>query len=232
MSAFSNFFPTNVVTFTSDRTVNFAIEKSVPFSEEQKRYLKSQAPSLNLDHVFNIRQVHGNKVVVASLENVRHRIEQADAVITNTPDVVISVRTADCVPIFLYDSEHHAVGLVHAGWQGTQKTIVVQTIRMMNSLWATQTTELKAAFGPAIRKCCYQVGEEFRRYFPRETEKRPTGFYLDLVKANHSQLLSLRVKKENIFDSQTCTHCSPHLFSYRREKDQAGRLISVMMLKN
>ena len=130
-----------------------------------------------------------------------------------------------------YDKKEKCVGLVHAGWRGSQKGIIVNAIKIMGKNWRTRPENLLVALGPAIRSCCYKVGEEFKKYFPREILRRNGSFFLDLIEVNKRQLASCGVKPEKIYDAGICTCCHPEFFSYRREKDKAGRHLSLMMLR-
>ena len=145
--------------------------------------------------------------------------------------VPIVIRTADCLPVFIFDQKQRVIGLVHAGWRGSHKRILGSAIERMNNLWDTQVQDIKIVFGQSIKSCCYQVGEEFRGYFPGEIRKKESGLYLDLTLVNGHQALECGVRQENIFDSGICTCCDTRFFSYRREGERAGRMISLMMLK-
>ena len=234
MLSFNDFFPPNVIAFISGREFDFTLAKDQEdLSEHQKEQLAQQF-SFSLPNIINVRQVHGNKVVHVTEKYIQKNseIEEADGLITNLLNVPIVVRTADCLPIFMYDTAHNGIGIVHAGWKGTQKAIMVEALRLMNKYWKSTPQDIKIAIGPAIRSCCYKVGEEFKKYFPRETVYKVDGFYLDLTLVNKNQLLKLGVKEKNIFDSRICTHCQKEYFSFRREGEKAGRMISLMMLKS
>jgi len=84
--------------------------------------------------------------------------------------------------------------------------------------------------GPSIRECCYQVGEEFRHYFPAHVKDREGYLYADVTGVNRDQLLQAGVLPENILDSGICTCCNKDYFSFRRDGAKAGRMISLMML--
>ena len=151
--------------------------------------------------------------------------------ITQTLGLPLAVRSADCLPVFLYDEKQYGIGLVHVGWKGSQKNIVGQTIKLMNEQWQTNPKDIKAAFGPGIRSCCYEVGSEFQEFFPEDCIMRDNRHYLDLSQMTHDQLLSEGVEKTNIFDCGICTCCDSNYFSFRREGNDAGRMISLIMLK-
>ena len=232
---FSNFFPEGIITFISDRSQDFTLPQGENDLREEQKKILSQQFDFILPKVFTIRQVHGKKIIV--LKNnffkplFKKDIEEADGIITNVDNLPIAVRTADCLSIFLYNSKKHCIGLVHAGWRGSQKGIIFEALKFLRVNFESEPQDLKVAFGPCIRSCCYRVGEEFKKYFPKDTILKGNAFYLDLVKMNTNEFVRFGVKPENIFDCGICTCCSEQYFSYRREGEKAGRMISLMMLK-
>lgn len=231
MISFDHFFPREVKAFVSDRSMDFTLGPGISeLTKRQREYLSSHLQSL-VDRVVMMKQVHGDCVVVADDFKSGPPLREADAIVTATPGVLMTVRTADCLPLFIYDPRHHGLGLVHAGWKGSQKNIVGKALQMMREKWESEPKDLQVALGPAIRACCYEVGAEFGRYFPEYLIHRNDYAYLDLPQVNKDQLEKIGVLAENIFDCEICTHCSSSFFSYRREKDKAGRMISVMMLE-
>jgi len=233
MLHFPNFSPSEVCAFVTDRSVDFARPKEgEPFTGFQKHFLFAQLRKA-IETIVTIRQVHGRRVIVVTPRYLRDtKITEADGVITDISDCALTVRTADCLSMFIFDPKHKAIGLVHAGWRGTKKEIIPHAIRLMKEKFDSQPKDLKVAFGPSIRACCYQVGDEFKKYFPQETVQRNTGLYFDLPLANRNQLLRFGVHRKNIFDCELCTCCDKQFFSYRREGEKTGRMISLLMLKS
>lgn len=235
--SFRDFFPPHVVTFTSDRGADFKLsDTTTPLSRSQGVFLARQL-GFRLPGVLTVRQVHGNKVIIAARTATRRpaslpaKLEDADGILTDRPGLAIAVRTADCLSVFLYDPLHEVIGLVHAGWRGTQQRIMTQAVALIRKQWGSNPKDLLVAFGPAIRSCCYQVGAPFLEHFPKETVKRKQGYFFDLPEANKNQLVGAGVGAANIMDCAVCTCCDPTCFSYRRERESAGRMISIMMLK-
>ena len=232
--SFTKFFPNNVIAFVSDRAVDFALEKSDDILIHSQKGLLSSQCGMPVERLRNIKQVHGRRVIFLSGKsslNPKHQ-RKADGVLTVQRNVPLTVRTADCLSIFIYDKRHNAIGLVHAGWKGTRKRIVLCALDLMRTRWKTRPQDLRIAFGPSIKSCCYQVGKKFLKIFPDEIQHKNEGLYLDLPLANKRQLIQAGVAKQNIFDCGVCTHCDSRCFSYRKEGVKAGRMISVMMLKH
>jgi YfiH family protein len=88
-----------------------------------------------------------------------------DGLITATPGLLLGIQTADCLPVILVDAKRRAVGVFHAGWRGTVKRIVEKGVGEMQRWFGTRPADLKAAIGPGIGGCCYEVGEEVRTKF-------------------------------------------------------------------
>ena len=90
---------------------------------------------------------------------------QGDAILTRQPGLLLAVQTADCVPILLVDTARRAVAAIHAGWRGTLARIAAKTLGRMRLEWGTQPRSVVAALGPAIGRCCYEVGPEVAQAF-------------------------------------------------------------------
>jgi len=158
-------------------------------------------------------------------------IDDTDAFITDKKNVPISIYTADCLPVFLYEPYKQVIGLVHGGWRSSAKNIAVFTVKMMQERFSIDPKKLLVAFGPGIRACCFEAEEEFKSIFPGDTQERNGKLYVDLAGANRRQLLKSGVVLENIFDYRICTACGvKNFYSFRAEKDKSGRMIAVMML--
>ena len=163
-------------------------------------------------------------------------IEDCDALITSLKGVVLSILTADCVPILLYDTQKEIIAGVHAGWRGTKAEIVAKTVIKMQEVYGSNPQDILAGIAPSIGHCCYEVGEEVVAHFeatPQSFTKQPQGKYkLDLPSLNKQQLLKAGLLAENIEMSDICTACEvQRFFSYRRENGCSGRFMSMIGMK-
>lgn len=229
---FKKIFPSNVSAVFTDTTADFTLPLGAAgLSGPQKDFLR-HALNINPPKVYTMRQVHGNRVLTIEAKDIpqNSNIPEADAMVTNVAGIVLSVRTADCLPVFLYDPEKKCVGLVHAGWKGSALKIVSETVKVMSRTFESDPKDILAAFGPSIRECCYEVGNEFTATFPGEVMRRQDKLCLDLPLVNKKQLLTAGVKETNIFDSAACTVCAKGFFSYRRDQEKAGRHLSLMTM--
>lgn len=159
--------------------------------------------------------------------------ERCDALVTNVPNVWLSVSVADCTPVFLFDRGKSVIACIHAGWRGTQQRIAEKTLGTMRKEFGSDPTDVYAFLGPAAGQCCYEVGEEVANKFDRAfVNIRGPKKYLDLKRANESQLHAAGLIRTNIEIHGDCTICSTQLYhSYRRDKERSGRMMGVIGLK-
>lgn len=197
--------------------------------------------SLGIDYrdLVCARQAHGGNIrYITEADKGRGAISydvsivDTDGFITDKKNIPLAVSTADCLSVFLYDQKKPAIGLIHAGWRSSKENIIPKAIKLMKEKFNTDPRDLFAGFGPSIRSCCYEVGEDFKNYFSYGLSQKEGKFYLDLAESNTEQLIKSGVKAENIFPPQACTFCNnEEFFSFRKEGKDCGRMISVIMLK-
>ena len=113
--------------------------------------------------LITVRQIHSD--IVRFVDSPAEPQLVGDGLITSTPGLLLSIQTADCLPIILVDPTRRAVGVFHAGWRGTVKRIVEKGVGEMRRHFGTRPRDLKAVIGPGIRGCCYEVGSEVRDQF-------------------------------------------------------------------
>jgi len=225
------FSDAKLIALISDQAMDFTpADFDAPLTASQQEYLKKQT-GIDIDHVFWRKQVHGDEVLVAQGSSMASfGLPDADAVITLQKNLPIAIRTADCVPVFLYDPTRPAIGLAHAGWKGTYQEIAYKTVQRMTQEFGCQPKNIQAVLGPSIQSCCYQVGEEFKQYFPQEMTQREGKLYVDVAQNNYRQLLKAGLSEANIVRSGECTCCGSKYYSFRRDAQRAGRMISLMLL--
>jgi hypothetical protein len=178
-----------------------------------------------------LRQIHSN--LVFDEAECGEAVMDGDALICRRSGVVVGVKTADCVPILLADPVTRTVAAVHAGWRGTAEDIVAATIRAMGDKWGVKSRNLRAAIGPSIGPCCYEVGPEVAARFgvTQVGTNEPKTIHLDLPTRNEEQLRANGVR--DLWKSGECTRCAAdRFFSFRREKERAGRMVSFIGRKN
>lgn len=189
--------------------------------------------------VADLWQVHSAEVLVADTPNAPANYKgQADALITDRPEVTLFLRFADCVPILLYDPRRPAVGVVHAGWRGTLAKAAPAAVRAMTERYGSRPGELVAGIGPSIGPCHYAVGpevvEQTRHAFAGADDvllaRVNGGYHLDLWAANAQALREAGV--EQIETSALCTVCqADDFFSHRSHGPQTGRFAALIGLR-
>lgn len=175
-------------------------------------------------NLATLHQIHSDIVVDAAGRS--GCLGEGDALMENTPGRLIAVKTADCIPILLIDQRQKAVAAVHAGWRGTAQKIAAHAVEEMQKKFSSRPEDLYAAIGPGIGKCCYQVGPDVASQF---AEFADSNRHVDLPAANRHQLAGCGVL--HIYTAQLCTMCMNDFHSYRRDKQQAGRMFSVVGIR-
>ncbi|MDP9340412.1 MAG: peptidoglycan editing factor PgeF [Acidobacteriota bacterium] len=226
---------------------------------QKNRRLFQSAMAADAFTLLTLKQFHSD--VVCDFNVAPGEACGGDASITNVPNLLLGVQTADCVPILLADPKNRAVAAVHAGWRGTLHRIVEKTIGRMTMQYGTRADDLLAAIGPAIGGCCYEVGTEVAAAFQSQFAQAPEWFdelrtgdepnplqwlnqfppghqppqknvRLDLRKANRAQLMGAGASEKNIFVSELCTACRPDLlFSYRKQGSESGRMMAAIGIR-
>jgi len=113
--------------------------------------------------LITLRQVHSD--IIRRVDSIPEEPLHGDGMITETPGLLLAIQTADCLPVIVVDTKRHAVGVFHAGWRGTVKRIVEKGVGEMVRCFGSRPRDMKAAIGPGIQGCCYEVGEEVRTKF-------------------------------------------------------------------
>jgi len=119
---------------------------------------EKEAPEL-----VTLKQIHSD--LIHRVDSPPKAALQGDGLITNVPGLLLSIQTADCLPILLVDAKHRAIGAFHAGWRGTLARIAEKGVGLMGQHFGSRARDLAAAIGPGIHACCYEVGREVRERF-------------------------------------------------------------------
>ena len=205
--------------------------------------LLGEATGIDVYRMAFTKQVHGNTVRVVSEADVHEFGTNvpyaADGLVTNIPGLALICFTADCVPVLLCDAENGVIAAVHCGWRSSVADILGNAMGEMRALGA-QPEAICAAIGPAISKCCFEVGPEVieaaRAYLGGDTDGLYTAgeagkYYLDLKGANARRLLQLGLREENIAVSDECTVCSHEKYwSHRYTKGARGSQGALIVL--
>ena len=188
-------------------------------------------------HGTEIRQI-GRELLTMPDEVRRIILDGVDGVMTDVQGVCVGVSTADCIPVLLYDTRHHAVCAVHAGWRGTLQRIVQKAIAMMRASYSTVSSDIKAIIGPGISLDAFEVGQEVYDAFKEaafdmtKIAEMRDKWHIDLPQCNRIQLMEAGVSEQNILSSGICTYSSSsEYFSARRLGINSGRIYNGIMIK-
>jgi len=188
-------------------------------------------PVLSRFRLVSLRQVHSDiihRVDVGPKERLT-----GDALMTDRPGLLLSIRTADCLPVLYATRKPSLVAAAHCGWKGTLKGLAGRMVKVLEKEYRVSPAELSVALGPCIGRQCYEVGEELRKSFSRSGflldafrphPVRERKYFLDLRGENRRQLQEAGVPPRNIFSVTLCTHCRDELLSYRRNPGTRERM--------
>jgi len=211
--------------------------RAMPFGDEKSYAAAADALGVDPSRLYVVTQVHGRDVVRVAGDEARDLVfeRRADAIVTRARGVACGVKTADCVPVLVGDEASGAVAAIHSGWQGTEKDVVGAGIEALIEHVGGEA-DLVAAIGPHIRVCCFEVGEDVAERLARCSpaqgvvdRTRSSRPHVDLTRIVKAQLVAAGVRADAIDDVPGCTEHDAHLFfSYRRERENAGRMLAAI----
>jgi copper oxidase (laccase) domain-containing protein len=206
---FDDFFgPSVIAGFTKDTLKGMVprdIKKTLSFLEEEYK-------------LAYLKQIHSSRINFIKKDGE----SEGDGLFSKDNNLVMIVRTADCLPLFFASQEEQIFGVMHMGWKPAQQGILENI--------GFNLASFKVAAGVGLRKCCYRVGEEFLEFssFRPFLEKRQSGFYFDPIDFAREYLWRKGLPRENFFDTGICPLCSSGFFSYRKDKTQ-NRTLSFIV---
>ena len=198
------------------------------------------AEAMGTDHLVTVHQTHSAIALPISGAPTGALAAEADAMVSNTPNIALGILTADCQPVLFADATAGVIGAAHAGWKGAKAGVLEATLDAMERLGATRGN-INAVIGPCISQAAYEVGPEFFEAF---TDDDPHSQRFFANGSGQKMLFDLpayglwRMREAGVGHAEWCGHCTygapERFFSYRRtthlgEADY-GRLISVIRL--
>lgn len=219
----------NILFSTKENNISFKIN-----TEELFNNLHVLKDKLKLKDFKFLEQVHGDNIYEVT-DNTLIDIEKGDGLYTKSKSLAIGVFTADCVPVMIYDCERNIISAVHSGWKGTFEEISGKAVDLFLKNGSI-SSNIKVLIGPHICSKCYEVSEELIRKFKSKDIFKNfninDGRLLNLENCIRAQLLTRGIKDENIQSLNMCTLCEKDikLHSYRKDKENAGRLISFIYM--
>lgn len=227
---------------------------------DANRLLLANELGIDVNHIIMPHQTHGveSRIIGEEFATLpdgvkKMLLEGVDAVMTNIPGMCIGVSTADCIPVLLYDEEHHAAAAIHAGWRGTQARIVHKAVQEMRMAYKTDPTKLKAVIGPGISLDNFEVGDEVYADFEQAAfdmsaiaeeriKRNPNAedpakaferkWHINLPLANIQMLTHNGVDEANIINTGICTFDNAdNYFSARRLGIESGRIYTGIIIR-
>ncbi|WP_308245379.1 peptidoglycan editing factor PgeF [uncultured Prevotella sp.] len=227
---------------------------------DTNRQLLATELDIDANRIIMPHQTHGVETRIIGQEFLslpksvkKMLLEGVDAVMTDIQGICIGVSTADCIPVLLYDEEHHAAAAIHAGWRGTLARIVHKTIQEMRIAYQTEPTKLKAVIGPGISIENFEVGDEVYNAFDQAAfdmnsiaeeciKRNPNAddpsklfekkWHINLPLANLQLLTHNGVNEANIINTDICTYDNAdNYFSARRLGIESGRIYTGIIIR-
>ena len=195
-----------------------------------------RAVGIHDERIVTMKQVHGDRIVEVRDKNLKEAGE-ADGTYTAEAGIYLGVLTADCVPILILEPERKIAAAVHAGWRGTLAGIAAKAVGALKERYGVAGQGIEAALGPAIGACCYEVKEDVSRPLvdkwgqlaESSIHHRSGKTFVDLRGLNRAVLESAGIPPNRVYQIGPCTSCAKEeFFSYRRERKETGRQISVI----
>lgn len=210
--------------------LNFGLTTNAD-THEIKRNYKALLQHLHLENISLAlaKQVHGNSIKLVNKGGI---YPETDGFITKTRNIYLGIQVADCAAVLIVDPVHNILGAFHAGWRGAVNGIISEGLELMKKEGGS-TKDLYVFLSPCISQKAFEVGEEVAQLFPgqycdRNSYRKP---HIDLAGYIKDQIMDFGVHPDNIEHVNECTYHNTDYFSYRRERDSAGRMLAMIGLK-
>lgn len=231
----------NLVNFITDKSVDINYSKQ---SRDEIRGILQDMSDYQFKKIISPRQTHTNNVVVINEDNLDNELQDVDGVITKLKGVALTIATADCQSIILYDKKNEVIGNIHSGWKGTLNKILNNGINLMIKEFSSNVEDIIVCIGPSIMGCCFEVDKDVVDMFTNnfddieefirlgEFKDGKQKYYIDTIGINKRELINLGILEENIYLSNVCTKCSSDTYySYRVQGQDSGRNVTLVCMK-
>ena len=231
----------NLVNFITDKSVDINYSKQ---NRDDIRNILQSMSDYQFKKIISPRQTHTNNVVVIDEENIDSELQDVDGVITRLKGVALTIATADCQSIILYDKKNEVIGNIHSGWKGTLNKILGNAIKLMIEEYSSNVEDIIVCIGPSILECCFEVDKDVVEMFLNnfndidefiklgDIKEDKQKYYIDTIGINKKELINLGVLEKNIYLSNICTKCSSDTYySYRAHGQDSGRNVTLVCMK-
>ena len=221
----------------SDGNLSFTYGERNEVLENRKKFLSKFG--LRLDDTVVMSLHHGENIEIVDERNRGKDSSPADTLVTQEPDLVLFLLTADCLPIVYYDPDNKVVALGHLGWRGTEAKLSQKVVHFLHKEFGSNPSKLIISIGPGIHKESYRFDalgqKEAPGWEPYLTDLPDGNIAVDIVGYNLKQLIESGVPKKNISVSDVDTCKSQNFFSHYRAKrtgEKEGRFATIVTLKS
>ena len=185
---------------------------------------KNSLIELSSDFAIPI-QTHSNNIKFVEKCGI---YEDIDGLISSKKyQVPLSIKVADCVPIYVYDIKKEYYGLIHSGWRGTRNKIISKALNVFINEMGSNSNDIFIVIGPHIQKCCYEIDWDVAQYFSY-VYKKNDKWLLNLSEEIKSDILKFDIPIAHIYISNICTYESMVCESFRRDGLKSKRMIGII----
>lgn len=230
-----------IITYLNDLGITNVMSLKPIDIKGDEDYFINELPKV-LEHIgldygsINVtRQVHSNNIAFVHGNGGVHFYDETDGLIGGPGDVLV-IKSADCLPVIVYDRANKRIAAVHSGWKGTANSIVKEAITKMVSL-GSKAEDLKIYVGPHIQKASFEVMDDVKEIFEKNftyegiiEKKDETHYLIDLGRVVALDAMSLGVKENNIYVSNVDTVTDERFHSYRRDKKDYGLMYTLVCI--
>jgi YfiH family protein len=189
----------------TNNSVNYSFDPDSIRLEEKK--LISQDTGIEQKNIISLQQVHGDDIVdIADYPDKNYPIyAEGDALVTPLKNLCLVIRTADCVPVIIYDKKNKILGAVHSGWKGTELDISSKLVKYMNLQYKSNPDNLDVWILPSIGPESYEIKDDVAVHFEDRFLNMNNGIFLNLWKSITESLIDAGIRESRIHQSNICT---------------------------
>lgn len=237
-------FDTDLISLFIHKPYNFKLDTVLEEGRIKQYKEIEEKINYSFKKIVGTKQTHSNNVKVIDNNNIDTTFENVDGLITNLKNVALVTYVADCQSILIYDTKNKVIGNIHSGWKGTLTRISTNAINIMINEFNSNPEDIKIYISPSIHKCHFEVGEELKEEFIKEFSdiniedyitkgdyKEEQKYYIDTVEIDKKVLMNLGIKEKNISSSDICSVCNDEIHSYRKDKPNDGRNVTLICMK-
>ena len=197
-----------------------------------KKNLEIIQKAMGAKDLLYMNQVHGRDVIILHREDPHHLKSgfKADGIITNSPQIGLMVKQADCQAIILFDPNRKVLANVHCGWRGNSANILAHIVRRMKTEFGCEGSDLMAGISPSLGPCCAEFITHKKIFDKSLAPFMVRENYFNLWAISRNQLLNAGLGEDNIEIAEVCSKCNTHAFYSYRAEEITGRSATVAML--